>query len=138
MMKLSSKKIVRFIRIFVQFVVIIFCCIGGGLLNHIRGGWLANNFPLVPPDDAFTHLLLPRLIWSVPLGVYSFLLIRKKHAVIPSITLFLFSLFSLYIGWGTYLAIGHNKDSYQSRPGVFDGILGPSYQPWDYSRRFIR
>lgn len=46
--------------------------------------------------------------------------------------------FTLWIGWGTYMGIGHNPTNYRSRIGVFDWLLGHDQPGWGFAQRWCR
>jgi hypothetical protein len=129
----------------VEVVLLVALPLCGGLLNHIRGGWTPPGetpLPVVQPDGVFTHLLVERLVWALPTGAVVFLAAARRRgvvpALVPALAVALWSLLSLYVGWGTYLAVGRNPQSYFARPGVFDWLVGKGSDVFDLDRRWAR
>lgn len=118
-------------------VAVLGAAFGGGLLNRIRGGW--TELPQFPSDDNFSHDLVARLVFGLPTG--AILLVfgaGRKRLVVPALVTAVWTTLSLFVGWGTYMAIGRNPMAYTSRAGVFDWLIGAPAQDWDYTRRWVR
>eukprot|EP00043_Microstomoeca_roanoka_P005120 m.53694 g.53694 ORF g.53694 m.53694 type:complete len:422 (+) comp12818_c0_seq2:152-1417(+) len=112
----------------------------GGVLNHMRG----SNSGGVLTSDAFTgssevgywigHVYM-RLLMALPTAALVQILARNSRLSF----IFAFATFaSIFIGWGSYMALGTDETGYNSRSGFLDWLVGRQLEGWAFSRRYIR
>lgn len=108
----------------------------GAFLNRIRGGYL-GPLPDVP-SSILLHNSLARALFAVPLGAAVFLAVRRRHALVLAIAVSLFTLLSLYVGWGAYFSMGRGDVGSEPRAGLFDAVLGSVQPQWSFWQRWTR
>lgn len=142
---------VSWTRIFVEIgvcVVLLTLPIGGGILNRIRGGYLALGNERWG-NSVITHDLFGRFVWGLPTGFFLavevfFRQLQKPNAreilraatiaILSGAIFFVLTTASAFTGWGAYFNTGFSPDTYRSRVGVFDWLLGSGQEDWGFGR----
>jgi hypothetical protein len=143
-MPITTRGVCSAAACFATVAAMLVCALPGGLLNHIRGGWF--TIPQILGDGDFSHDLALRLIFAVPTGAMLVLYWpTSRPSACAALTLLgaivaLWTMLSLFTGWGSYFSMGTNPDEYEGRVGAYDWLLGSAQPSWAQQRyrRWIR
>ncbi|KAA0147335.1 hypothetical protein FNF29_07403 [Cafeteria roenbergensis] len=99
--------------------------IAGAISNRIRGG-MPPKIPNPPGGgDIWTHDGGNRIVMAGATGLFlAVSALRPGKGLVVGTHYMLVSYFAFFVGWGTYFAIGHERNARQ-RVGSFDWLYGP-------------
>jgi len=127
------------------FVIMGIFVVGSGLLNRMRGGWHPKDWFAWEDNLSpawLMHDLFPRLLIGLAYGITTALFCDLEPQGGKRLVLFapmtVFTTFSLYTDWDTYMYLGTNSDVSQLPMGVFDWLVGHPKQGWAYWERWAR